>query len=153
MLINGYLYNIIKKKFPIPCVDLITVNDINQILMLKRKNDPARGQWWFPGGRVHFCEERLNAVGRILKQECGLKAETVKEICTKDLLLNNSDGSKSHAITTIFIVNTMGDVKIDPQSDAFKWDNIDGWVGKDVHVFIKTILTNVKGYLDASQTQ
>lgn len=37
-----------------------------------RENQPEQGKWWFPGGRIHFGESRLDAARRKVKEECGL---------------------------------------------------------------------------------
>ena len=59
------LYDKIVKCMPIPSVEAIIVKD-DRLLFLRRKNSPAKGQWWFPGGRIRrgnllkkLCFERL----------------------------------------------------------------------------------------------
>lgn len=128
MLIDKGLYHQIKALMPIPCVDLVVINDKNEILMLKRSNDPAKGEWWFPGGRVHFGEKREDAVFRKLQQECGLSTIKIHEIGTDDLVLKNSDGTISHAITTVFLVKACGEVILDSQSFESKWDTPSEWL-------------------------
>lgn len=140
MLIANGTYEIIKKSMPIPCVDLIVVNGQNEILMLKRTNDPAKGEWWFPGGRVHFNETRIEAVMRKLKQECGLEAKKIQEIGTTDLILENSDNTLSHAITTVYKVEANGDVIIDEQSRTYAQKTPKEWLSCDIHIFLKDML-------------
>lgn len=45
-------YKKILSTMPILCVDLIIFFD-GKCLLLKKKNEPAKGQYWFPGGRVY----------------------------------------------------------------------------------------------------
>lgn len=45
------LYGKIVKYMPIPSVEAIIVRD-GKFLFLRRKNSPAKGQWWFPGGEL-----------------------------------------------------------------------------------------------------
>ena len=49
MQIDKNLYKQIQKVMPIPCVDLVVVNDYGQVLLAKRRNEPAVNEWWFPG--------------------------------------------------------------------------------------------------------
>lgn len=58
-------------------MDLIITNNSGKVLLGKRKNNPARGTWFVPGGRV-FKEERLDdALPRILENELGKMGEIV----------------------------------------------------------------------------
>jgi ADP-ribose pyrophosphatase YjhB (NUDIX family) len=72
---NGFipdpLYNEIVKLMPIPSVEAIIVKD-GKLLFLRRKNDPANGQWWFPGGRIRMGESIEEALLRDVKEETGL---------------------------------------------------------------------------------
>lgn len=90
---------------PIPCVDLLVLDSGGNVLLLKRSNAPAKGQWWFPGGRVHLGEARAAAALRKLREECGLDtiAAAPEEILTADLILPHGQGCTSHTITTVFI--------------------------------------------------
>jgi colanic acid biosynthesis protein WcaH len=135
MWISETLYQKIIKVMPIPCVDLIVQKPEGHILMLKRSNEPAKGQWWFPGGRVHFGELRLEAATRKLQEECGLKPCSIKEIGTYDVLLNLPDGNVSHGITTVFyiIVDNQSNLRLDKQSCTYRWAEKKEWL---------TIVTN-----------
>lgn len=84
MQVSEGLYSQILQVMPIPCVDLLVVNHIGDILLLLRKNEPAAGQWWFPGGRVLFGERREDAAKRKLEEECSICATQFKEIGTYD---------------------------------------------------------------------
>ena len=144
MLIENKLYEKIKKIMPIPCVDLVVVNNKNEVLMLKRANDPKNGEWWFPGGRVHFGETREEAVYRKLKQECGLTTDRAIEIGTNDLILRNSDDSLSHAITTVFKVEIKeNEVLLDSQSIEYKWDKSNNWIHKISNQFLLSYLMSI----------
>lgn len=148
MLIESSVYEIIKKSMPIPCVDLIVIDKDGNILMLLRNNDPAKDQWWFPGGRVLFNERRIDAVHRKLKEECGLEATRIREIGTKDLILTNSDGTLSHAITTVFAVFADGEVILDDQSQIYEQKNAAEWLQSDLHAFLKNAITEAQGVID-----
>lgn len=148
MLIESSVYEIIKKSMPIPCVDLIVIDRNGNILMLLRKNDPAKGQWWFPGGRVLFNETRVDTACRKLKEECGLEATQIREIGTKDLILTNSDGTLSHAITTVYAVFADGEIILDDQSQIYAQKNAAQWLQSDLHAFLKNSITEAKGLID-----
>ena len=145
MIIEENLYHQICSLMPIPCVDLVVEDDQGRILLLKRSNEPAKGLWWFPGGRVHFSEMRLEAAKRILQQECGLEAAEIEEQKTVDLfLVMKSDKTISHAITTIYhmrIGHPMS-LKLDDQHQFAKWRTRSSWKKIKIHEFIKKNMVN-----------
>ena len=138
MIIEKELYHKISHLIPIPCVDLLVSDNTGRILMLKRKNPPAKGHWWFPGGRIFFCERRIDSVFRKLKQECGLNPETVKEVGTFDLIFDQIPPEyASHGITTLYHVTVLNEiVQLDDQSCKYKWDSALNWIKAVKHEFL-----------------
>jgi len=66
------LYELITDSIPIPSVEAIISKD-NSLLFLRRQNSPAKGQWWFPGGRIRKGETLGEALYREVKEETGLE--------------------------------------------------------------------------------
>ncbi len=64
---------------PIVSVDAVIISD-GALLLLRRNNEPAKGEWWLPGGRVMFCESLEGALRREVKEETGLEIETCRFI-------------------------------------------------------------------------
>ena len=62
---------------PLVSIDLIVRNLKGHILMGKRKNNPARGDWFVPGGRIKKGEYLNKALTRISKDE--LKVELTRD--------------------------------------------------------------------------
>jgi colanic acid biosynthesis protein WcaH len=54
---------------PVLCVDLVLVNNAGKYLLVKRCNEPLKGEWWVIGGRVHKGETIQDAGIRKAKQE------------------------------------------------------------------------------------
>ncbi len=73
------LYDQIMKLMPIVSVEALIVID-DCLLFLKRNNTPAKGQWWFPGGRIHWGESLEDALRREVKEETGLELNAHKLI-------------------------------------------------------------------------
>ena len=57
---------------PLVSIDLIVRNKSGQILLGKRTNRPAKGNWFVPGGRVLKDETFELAFSRLIKVELGL---------------------------------------------------------------------------------
>jgi colanic acid biosynthesis protein WcaH len=138
------IYAQIVRLMPIPCVDLLVEDSAERLLLIRRANDPAKGQWWFPGGRVHYLETRVQAAKRKLKEECGLDAFKIKEIGTYDVILPISDDVKpSHAITTLFrvVINQGVQVTLNTQSLEFEWRKPEEWLNEGLHIFIRQFIS------------
>jgi ADP-ribose pyrophosphatase YjhB (NUDIX family) len=57
----------------IRCVGAVVHDAAGRLLLVRRANDPGRGQWSLPGGRVEPGESDAYAVARELREETGLE--------------------------------------------------------------------------------
>jgi colanic acid biosynthesis protein WcaH len=133
-------YRQIVEFMPITCVDLI-IRHNNKILMVKRKNRPAKGEWWMPGGRILKNETCEDAAIRKAKEESGLDVKIVKPLIFEETIFEDSnlDGIKTgtHTINVSFLLDAKGDdVSLDDQSAEYIWaDRIDeSWPSYVKHV-------------------
>ena len=58
---------------PLFSIDLVMLNSHNEILVGRRRNAPAKGYWFVPGGRVYKGESLNQAFKRISKTELGVE--------------------------------------------------------------------------------
>jgi colanic acid biosynthesis protein WcaH len=137
------LYKKIHSLLPIACVDIIIVNKKNEFFLVKRKNKPALGKWWFPGGRIYKNETLKEAVKRKVLEETGLKVKIVKCLGAEETFFPDGPFSDStHTINTIFLTSTdTADMKIklDSQSDDGRWFSK---ISKHWHPYVKKFLKN-----------
>ena len=77
----GYIpqatYEQIVKIMPIVSVEALIVAE-GKLLFLRRNNAPAKGQWWFPGGRIRKGESLEETLHRKIKEETGLEIISAK---------------------------------------------------------------------------
>lgn len=62
----------IVKNTPLVSIDLVITDPSGAILMGWRENEPAKGTWFVPGGRIRKDERIADAFGRIIRTETGL---------------------------------------------------------------------------------
>lgn len=144
MIIPESLYRQICGVLPIACVDLLITDSRGLVLLTMRRNEPAAGQWWFPGGRVFYKETREAAALRKLREECSLEPTgCLRAIGTYDLIFNNLPPHvASHGITTLFHlqVGDRTDFKLDSQSLKAQWRECGAWMQEELHPFVRNAL-------------
>jgi len=101
--ISSSLYELIIDVLPIPSVEAIISKD-NSLLFLRRQNSPAKGQWWFPGGRIRKGETLEEALYREVKEETGLEVIKSKLINVYSRIF---DGR--HDISIAYLCKCQGD--------------------------------------------
>jgi 8-oxo-dGTP diphosphatase len=57
------------------CVGAVLFDDAGRLLLIRRVNEPGRGRWSVPGGRVEDGETDQRAVIREVAEETGLAVE------------------------------------------------------------------------------
>jgi colanic acid biosynthesis protein WcaH len=132
-------------KVPIVSVDLL-VRYEDRLLFGKRTNEPAKGYWFLPGGRVQKGETRSKAVDRIAKEELGLSVEIVESLGAFKHIYETSDvdgASTKHYLANGYVVKVdSGQLRTDDQHE-------------DLQVFESIpdpLHQNIRAYLDTSES-
>jgi len=110
--IPSKLYVNMHRLMPLICVDcyIIMENERKKgILLVKRKERPAKGLWWPVGGRRPRGVKREKAIIEIAKRETGLDVKVIAELGTEDTMfdecperLNHGEGTDT--TNTVFVV-------------------------------------------------
>jgi 8-oxo-dGTP diphosphatase len=87
-------------KNPILAIDAIIHNDKNQILFIKRKNDPFKEHLSLPGGFVNHGEKVEDAIKRIVIEEVALNIEPLEIL---GIYSDPNRDPRDHIISTVFI--------------------------------------------------
>jgi len=120
----------------------------NKILLVNRNTEPAKNEWWFPGGRVYKNERLEEAAIRKAFEEVGIKVEIVKMIGIYETMFNKGpfDDLKSgvHTINICFFVkHTLENFKIKSDDTSSN----DRWIDKieeNLHPYVKKVLKNLE---------
>jgi colanic acid biosynthesis protein WcaH len=64
---------------PQVCVEVLLERD-GEVLVARRTNDPARGEWFWPGGRLYKGEKLDAAAERVGRAELGVAVDIVDRV-------------------------------------------------------------------------
>ncbi len=145
--INNTEYKCIIENMPICCVDVVICH-CNKILLVYRNNEPAKNEWWFPGGRVYKNEKLEEAGIRKAYEEVGIKVQIVKMIGVYETMFNKGpfDDLESgvHTVNIYFLVKPTSEnfkIKIDDTSSDYRWiDKIE----ENLHPHVKKVLKTLE---------
>jgi len=105
-IMENSMFRIIHEKTPIVCIDVVLIMTDGGFLMIKRKEEPAKDQWWLPGGRVLKNESLVSAARRKVLEETSLRIKSLVKIVEGYELLFREDpfghGRGTHSISTCF---------------------------------------------------
>ncbi len=136
------------KALPLVSADLVVQNATGQMLLGLRRNAPARGWWFTPGGRVRKNEPFGECLQRVAMTELGLSAlqmSTVRLMGVWDHFYEDSAfdaGVSTHYVNLPHIlrlegVPDMDDLPLD-QHSGWRWqDPRDAAVADDVHPYVR----------------
>lgn len=71
MFLDNATFTTVLDSTPLVSIDLIVQNTKGQILLGERKNRPAKGYWFVPGGRIFKNERLADAFARLTLNELG----------------------------------------------------------------------------------
>jgi len=113
---------------PLVSIDLCLVCN-GQIFLSKRRNDPLKGRWFTPGGRIHKNETWQDALLRILEVELGLTGIELEDFTLMGIWDHfYSNSALDQNISTHYVnlphfaeIKSKPRVVLDDQHDEFKW--------------------------------
>lgn len=134
------LYKKILSCVPIACVDIAIVVG-GSILLVKRKDRPAQGQWWLPGGRVLKGEVMRDTARRKALEEVGVDCFVGPLVHTAEtIFLDGPYGESVHSINSCFLLNPKNEsfaIKLDSNQSDFRWVST---IEPDLHKYVKNCL-------------
>jgi colanic acid biosynthesis protein WcaH len=124
--IDDELYDQILRHMPIACVDVAIVHN-GCVLLVRRGDAPAKGQWWVPGGRVVKGETMRDTARRKARDEVGLDCHVGPIIHTAETIFPDGPrGIPVHSINACFLLYPTHDasglaVRLDDHHAEWRW--------------------------------
>ncbi len=124
MIIPDNLYYPIISFLPIACVDVAIIAH-GSVLLVKRNDSPAKGEWWLPGGRVFKGELMKETAKRKALEEVGIECHVGPIIHTAETIFpDGPNGIPVHSINSCFMlypVDSDFEVRLDSHHDLHVW--------------------------------
>lgn len=98
MFIPADTYAQILECLPILCVDVLIFHK-GKYLLLLRDNEPAKGTYWFPGGRIYKNEVIQDAAVRKAKEETALNVSFIKIVSVEETIFMKKEEMKTDVHT------------------------------------------------------
>ena len=127
-MLDAQTFKVVIKNAPLVSIDLCLVCN-GQILLGKRRNEPLKGIWFTPGGRIHKNETWQDALLRIAEVELGLSGIAVEKFESMGVWDHFYSNSVLDQNTSTHYVNlphyaefqTKPDITLDDQHAEFEW--------------------------------
>jgi len=157
--LNMDAFECVIKNAPLFAIDIVVINSENEILVGRRKNAPAKGYWFVPGGRVYKNEPLDEAFKRISMAELGQKFEITN---AKFLGLYEHfypDSFVSSSVSTHYINAThalhLEANKLDfpkQQHDEYRWVGLECFEeDKTIHAYSKCFCGALYEWLESNK--
>lgn len=111
---------------PEACVDVVLEHE-GRILVARRENEPAKGEWFWPGSRLFKGEELEDAVHRVARDELGIEVTIEEQLGANAHFWDTSEQSvdvSRHTVVTVYRVTPVEEdveIRLDDQHEDVRW--------------------------------
>jgi 8-oxo-dGTP diphosphatase len=122
-----------------------------RVLLVKRGNPPADGEWAIPGGRVELGETLQQAAERELLEETGISVRAGEPVYAFDSIVRDDAGQIRfhYVIVDLWAEYVRGEVRVGDDALAAGWFAPDELLHKPVNRTTLFLLGQVVGFLPA----
>lgn len=119
-------FTVIQNHVPEACVEIFLEHD-GGVLLARRTNEPAKGEWFWPGSRLLKGERLAEAAHRVALEELGITVELTGRLGVYSHFWETSavEGVDSrHTVNIVFRATPAVDsaeIILDPQHDAYQF--------------------------------
>ena len=125
MILSDAEYIKVMESMPVVCIDCLVRNRDGKFLLVKRENEPLKGEFWVPGGRLLKGERLEDAVHRKMREELGIEIKVIKNLgFFEEFFVKTAQKVKNgfHAISFLYLVEPLSnDITLDKQSSEWGW--------------------------------
>lgn len=147
-ILDDYYYNI-HQFMVIPCIDIF-IRYNNGILLIKRRYEPAKNEFWCVGGRLRKGVSELDNIHLIVKNETNLDIVGViyflgiARTMFKESPYSHGKGTDSR--NTVYLVSAEGKLEFDKTIEdylMFTYEDFADGLHKELHQYIRDYLEQI----------
>ncbi len=90
----------------------------DRMLLIKRGQEPSKGQWSVPGGAIELGEKIYDAVQREVREECGIEIEVARVVNVADSIVPDEAGRVWFHYVPVYILARYVSGEAHADSDA-----------------------------------
>lgn len=123
---------------PEPCVDVVVEHE-GRVLVCRRENEPAKGEWFWPGSRLFKGEALPAAARRVASEELGLAVADVEQLGANAHYWETSEQSADVSRHTVVVVHRVTPADEDPEPELDEQHSDYRWLSgpdADLHEYV-----------------
>ncbi len=135
---DGRLY----PQYPVVAASAVLIRD-GRILMIKRANEPNKGKWSIPGGRIELGETVYEAVQREVLEECNIEIGNMRLLNVGDNIIRDAESKvKYHYVLIDFLAEyKAGEIRVaESEVEEYRWVTAEDLPGLDIAPQLRSIL-------------
>ena len=118
-------------------------NDKDEILMMLRNKEPAKGYWAIPGGKVELYERLEDTIKREMKEDLGVEVEVTKFLCN---IQDINQETEQHWIMPVYEAKVVEGIVENKEPDKhldLQWFSIDQ-IPQNISFMTKMVVKEIK---------
>ena len=119
-----YVYDWPRPMVTVDAVIFAVTPDAIKLLLIKRGNEPFKGQWAIPGGFINMDEELDDAVARELQEETGLTGVPLEQMHTFGTVGRDPRGRQITVVYMGIIKEGLDRIKAGDDAAQAQWFDI-----------------------------
>jgi 8-oxo-dGTP diphosphatase len=115
---------------PLPSVGAVVFNG-DQVLLVRRGQEPSRGKWSIPGGVMELGETVREAARREVMEECGVEIEAGDVIEVRDAIVRDKAGRIQfhYVLVDVIARYVSGELRVGSDVEDARWVSKEDIVG------------------------
>ena len=130
---------------PIAAVGAVVFKE-GKILAIKRGQEPSKGLWSIPGGRIELGETAYEAAQREVREECSIEVEIERVLDSANNIIRDEDGRiKYHFVIIDMLARYVsGEIKAQTDAEECRWVTPQELTKLDLTPILREMLTRQK---------
>ncbi|PSQ15875.1 ADP-ribose pyrophosphatase [Halobacteriales archaeon QS_8_69_26] len=128
---------------PQACVEVVLEHD-GGVLLARRTNEPAEGEWFWPGGRLYRGERLPDAARRVAREELGIAVGLLGQLGAYGHFWDTAsvDGLDSrHTVNVVYHCRPADEdfeIDLDDQHDDYRFvTGVEDWMHEYVREYVE----------------